>query len=162
MSVAVSEVTATSGRGFLGGRPRGRLTARTLPLKNSRPPQTPYGSRRANAAWKQASWTGHSPQKALARAMSSSCSEKNSATRFPVPSLHRALAHTHSSSWSNSSFSRRSASISVAPLSVVSDVCVSCVLVVWVLPASPEKAKGRREHPGGLGAFLEEIGRAHV
>src|SRR5436190_17179714 len=94
-------------RGFFGGRPRGRLKASTLPLKNRRPPHTPYGSRRASAPSKHASCTGHSAHSALARPMSSSCSEKNSAVRAPVPSLHRAASRSTSRS------SHRSASIAL-------------------------------------------------
>src|SRR5215207_9190136 len=83
--------------------------------------------------------------------MSSSCSEKNSATRFPVPSLHRALAHSHASSWpwSNSSFSRRSASI----CSLLSALSVPCPCACRVCLCCGNK-KGRRENPGGLGALL--------
>src|SRR5439155_5905203 len=95
-----------------GGRPRGRLKASTFPFRKSWPPHTPHGSRRVSAPSRHSSRSGHFSQIALARAMSSSCSEKNSVTIVPAPSLHRASAHCPRSCSSTAS----SASISPSPL----------------------------------------------
>src|SRR5262249_51438684 len=107
----------------LGGGPRLRFWASTLPMADSSPPQTPHGSRRPLAASRQASRTGHARQKALARAMSSSCSEKNRSMSDAEPSRHRASSRQLSSSvvWM--------ANIALLPLSSVV-VSVACCLVV--------------------------------
>ena len=64
-----------------GGRPRRRLDARIFPFRNSWPPQTPHGSRRAMAPSRQGTSTGQSAHSRLAAAMSCSSSEKNRAVR---------------------------------------------------------------------------------
>src|ERR1700674_670164 len=93
---------ASSGRGCLGGLPRLRLLAMIFPLTSSSPPHTPQGSRRPTAAARQASRTSHPAQNALARAMSSSCSEKNRGVSEAPLSRQRA-SRRHGSSLSQSS-----------------------------------------------------------
>src|SRR6202022_1666723 len=89
---ADAHAVSATGRLF-GGRPRLRFWARILPFRNRWPPHTPHGSRRAIAPRRHGSCIGHLAHTALARAMSSICSEKNNAVMLAVPSRQRASAH---------------------------------------------------------------------
>ena len=91
----------SSGRATLGGRPRRRFEARMWPFRNSWPPHTPHGSRRAMAPSRHSASTGHSAHRRLAAAMSWSSSEKNRAVR-PAPPVAEAWAHQERSSISSS------------------------------------------------------------
>ena len=96
---------ATTGRGFFGGRPRGRLLTTIRPFSISSPPQTPQGSARSIAASTQTGASEHLLQIAFARAMSSGVSEKKRWVRVPWPSAQRgrgARTATGSTSSANS------------------------------------------------------------
>ena len=61
-----------------GGRPRRRFSATGTPSTKISPPQTPHGSSRSMAAARHCVRATQGEQIALARAMSSGSSEKNS------------------------------------------------------------------------------------
>jgi predicted unusual protein kinase regulating ubiquinone biosynthesis (AarF/ABC1/UbiB family) len=71
------EVGAAHARtSLLRGRPRGRFRGTTTPCTNSSPPQTPHGSRRSTAPWRQASRTGQVVHRDLAYSTSAGVSAK--------------------------------------------------------------------------------------
>jgi len=86
--MGTSSISMT-GRDFVGGRPRGFFTATTRPISSNSPPQTPHGSSRSRAPWRQSRADVHLAQMALARWMSTYSSEKKRYDNVPLPSLQR-------------------------------------------------------------------------
>src|SRR5215204_5107033 len=132
----------SSGRGFLGGRPRRRLDARILPFRNSCPPQTPQGSRRARAPSRHGTRTGHSAQIAFAWAMSWSSSEKKMSTSVAPPTRQAASSHQSS----------RAVRLSFRASIVLFPLCASWSSIAMSPETDkcPEKEESRRDFPDGF------------
>ena len=151
--MGTSSIT-TTGRGFLGGRPRGRLLTTIRPFSISSPPQTPQGSARSIAPLTQSAASEHLLQIALARAMSSGMSEKNRWVRVPWPSAQRGLWGAHGDRLDQ--FGEL-----VVDVDVDVSVEVDCVHFGWFLSDEWEGVEKAERPPGsdpdGLGADALDV-----
>ena len=126
--------------GRLGGRPGGRLTARTRPRWMISPPQTPQGSARSTAPARHGPRSGHERQPALASSRSSGRSENHRCGLF----AHGSAAPTSAASRSSEVTARSLRCIRGAPCHVRTNAAIP-LCTGW-----PSSHIGRLDDPGVL------------
>ena len=124
---------------------------RSFRARTARRPTHPTARAASSAPSRHSSRTGHPPQNALAAAMSSSCSEKNSSVIDPLPSLQqREVLPPWFSGWSRS---LRLAGWRTSPLTPLVSVAFGLVCALRLgLQGGPsetcrDKQEGRRVAP---------------